>query len=121
LANLGGANLKGIQIVENYSFGGFKSDRYGRPDAGFEANSTDTIYRGTKGVAAWLKSGKVADAKGFGTMASLAVAQSQPSRIAAVRGAIPCINQGGISQLQPPARVLKAANMNIQFEKAMAA
>jgi hypothetical protein len=30
----GGANLKGIQIVENYSFGGFKPDGYGRPETG---------------------------------------------------------------------------------------
>jgi hypothetical protein len=29
-----GHGIKGIQIVENYSFGGFKPDGYGRPETG---------------------------------------------------------------------------------------
>lgn len=46
-------------------------------DAGFETNSTDTIFRGEKGIAAWLKgAGAAPDAKGFGSMTSLSVGQS---------------------------------------------
>jgi hypothetical protein len=71
-------------------------------DAGFEANSTDTIYRGERGVASWLKTSLVGtagangvaltsgsksilpDAKGFGSMTSLSVAASNDFSVAEV-------------------------------------
>ncbi|AVX03475.1 iron-regulated protein FrpA [Maritalea myrionectae] len=42
-------------------------------EALFETDATDTIFRGDKGVAEWLKSSSVPTAKGFGAMAELAV------------------------------------------------
>lgn len=45
-------------------------------EAVFETDATDTIYRGEKGVAAWLGNEAVPDAKGFGSMVNLSVAVS---------------------------------------------
>jgi hypothetical protein len=45
-------------------------------DMVFKTNPTDTIFRGERGTADWLKAKAAPDAKGFGAMTSLAVGQS---------------------------------------------
>ena len=57
-------------------------------EAIFETDPTDTIFRGDRGTADWLKSGlgsfpTVPDAKGFGSMANLAVDLSNDYELAA--------------------------------------
>ena len=58
-------------------------------EAIFEVDATDTIYRGDRGVADWLKAGlgdnvTVPDAKGFGSMANLAVDVSNDFQLAEI-------------------------------------
>lgn len=51
-------------------------------EAVFQLNDIDTVYRGEKGVAPWLKSG-VIQAKGFGEVSDLSVAMSNDFAISA--------------------------------------
>ncbi|CAN7688252.1 tandem-95 repeat protein [Mesorhizobium sp. LjRoot246] len=51
-------------------------------EAIFETDPTDTIFRGDKGVAAWLDGVKLPDAKGFGSMVNLAVGASNDFELA---------------------------------------
>ena len=53
-------------------------------DMAFDTNATDTVFRGEKGVAAWLRGDPLPDAKGFGTMVDLAVAASSDFGIAEI-------------------------------------
>ncbi len=51
-------------------------------EAIFATDATDTIYRGDRGIADWLQSAPLPNAKGFGSMADLAVDMSNDFELA---------------------------------------
>ncbi len=53
-------------------------------DMAFSTNATDTVFRGEKGVAEWLRADPLPDAKGFGTIVDLGVAVSSDFEIAEI-------------------------------------